>query len=72
MIKKITAFICSIFLGMTCLFAVACTRVKFSLRFMVDDTIYATVSTNGNEAIQMPKDPVKADYTFDGWYCNYI
>ena len=53
---------------MTCLFAVACTRVKFSLRFMVDDTIYATVSTNGNEAIQMPKDPVKADYTFDGWY----
>ena len=35
---------------------------------MVDDSVYATVSTAGREVIQMPNDPVKEDYTFEGWY----
>ena len=36
--------------------------------FMVDETVYASVSTDGNETITMPDDPSKDNYTFDGWY----
>ena len=44
------------------------TKVSFKLNFIVDSEVYATIDTNGNEVIQMPKDPVKEDYIFDGWY----
>ena len=67
--NRIISFFTAIFVGLSCLFTVACnSKTNFSLKFMVDDTVYATVSTNGKEVIQMPKDPVKDDYVFDGWY----
>ena len=46
----------------------ACSKVSVELSFKVDGETYATVSTNGNETIAMPKDPEKAGYVFDGWY----
>ena len=65
--KKIWSFICALFLGVSCL--VGCNKgTNFQLKFMVDDSVYATVNTSGREVIQMPKDPVKEDYTFEGWY----
>ena len=67
-IKRIISFFTAIFVGISCFFSVACSRTNFKLRFIVDDSVYATISTAGNEVIQMPEDPVKEDYTFDGWY----
>ena len=47
----------------------ACSKnVEFQISFIVDDDIYATVSTNGSELIKMPNDPKKEGYTFGGWY----
>ena len=41
---------------------------KFDLDFIVDDEVYATITTAGNATIEMPEDPEKEGYTFDGWY----
>ncbi|MBR7110759.1 MAG: leucine-rich repeat protein, partial [Clostridia bacterium] len=47
----------------------ACVKdVKFKLKFVVDDEIYATIDTSGAEIIQMPENPTKEDYIFDGWF----
>ena len=66
--KKLWSFICALFLGLSCLVGCGKGSTNFQLKFMVDDSVYATVSTSGSEVIQMPKDPVKEDYTFEGWY----
>jgi uncharacterized repeat protein (TIGR02543 family) len=61
-------------LALTLIFAVALGLsscgggVKFNLNFVVDEEVYSTVSTNGNEAIELPANPTKKGYTFDGWY----
>ena len=35
---------------------------------MVDNAVYSTIDTSGNEVISMPTDPTKDGFTFDGWY----
>ena len=48
---------------------VACNKVvKFKIDFVVDEQIYQTVDTVGNEVIQMPENPTKDGCVFDGWY----
>ena len=47
---------------------VACSAVEFKLEFIVDGKVYATINTNGKEVIEMPGDPTKEGYVFDGWY----
>ena len=42
--------------------------VKYNLSFIVDNQIYATINTAGNEIIAIPENPTKEDYIFDGWY----
>ena len=42
--------------------------VEFKVDFVVDDAIYASINTNGNEALKLPKNPEKEGYMFDGWY----
>lgn len=42
--------------------------VEFKVDFMVDGSVYASVSTSGDEVIKMPNDPEKSGYVFDGWY----
>ena len=46
----------------------ACSKVVYKLNFVVDDEVYATINTSGEEKIVMPKDPTKEEYLFDGWY----
>ena len=46
----------------------ACGKVEFKVDFIVDDAVYATINTNGEEVIKMPNDPEKEGYLFDGWY----
>lgn len=42
--------------------------VKYKLQFIVDDAVYYTIDTAGNEAISLPTNPTKTDFEFDGWY----
>lgn len=41
---------------------------KNVITFIVDDEVYATVETKGEEKISLPTNPTKEDYIFDGWY----
>lgn len=55
-----------------CVFASACdfagTNMKYTLYFRVDGEVYASIGTTGDEVIELPADPKKEGYTFDGWY----
>jgi uncharacterized repeat protein (TIGR02543 family) len=43
-------------------------NVPFKIDFIVDGDVYHTVDSKGNEEIQLPADPEKEGYIFDGWY----
>ena len=45
-------------------------KSEFKVQFVVDDEVYATVKTYGEETIEMPEDPEKEGYIFDGWYSD--
>lgn len=49
---------------------VACgeTVDNFNLSFKVDGETYQTLTTNGEETIQIPDNPTKEGYQFEGWY----
>ena len=38
------------------------------LSFSVDGENYATINVTGEDEIQLPEDPAKEGYAFDGWY----
>ncbi len=42
--------------------------VTFSINFIVDGEVYATIKTNGSETISLPDNPQKEGYRFVGWY----
>lgn len=48
----------------------ACDNVSFKINFFVDDTLYESIHTNGNEVISIPRNPEKEGYVFDGWFCD--
>lgn len=43
-------------------------NVSFKIDFIVDGAVIHTIDTKGNEEIQLPADPEKEGYIFDGWY----
>ena len=43
-------------------------NVSFKIDFIVDGAVIHTIDTKGNEEIQVPTDPEKEGYIFDGWY----
>ena len=52
-----------------CLIFTACgSSTKFELNFIVDEEVYSTLTTAGNETIKLPEDPTKEGFIFDGWY----
>ena len=67
--KRIFLFIlsCLLLSAMVLAFS-ACGKVECTVSFMVDDTVYATITTDGKEALKMPGDPAKEGLVFDGWY----
>ena len=71
--KRFLTFILAIATMLMCIFGFsACGgNVEFKINFVVENEVYATVSTSGNEVISMPENPTKDDYTFDGWYFDY-
>ena len=67
--KRVFLFIlsCLLLSAMALAFS-ACGKVECTVSFMVDDAVYATITTDGKEALKMPGDPAKEGLVFDGWY----
>ena len=65
-VLKVSTFL-MLLLAVVMVFA-ACGKMEFKVDFIVDDAIYATINTNGEEVLKMPNDPEKDGYVFDGWY----
>ncbi|MEG2414252.1 MAG: InlB B-repeat-containing protein, partial [Clostridia bacterium] len=68
--KKRTSIIVCLVVMLTMLtaFAAACSDKTFKINFYDGDKAYDTVTTGGKEVITLPTDPVKAGYTFAGWF----
>lgn len=64
-IKEIATIILVLLCALT-LFA--CSNVEFKIEFIVENSVYATINTAGNETLKMPTNPTKDGYIFDGWY----
>ena len=43
-------------------------KVKFKVTFDVDGVSYYEINTQGTEVLQMPADPTKEGFIFDGWF----
>ncbi len=69
--KRLVAITLAILmLVMECVSLFSCGKKveNFELSFNVDGENYATITTTGTETIQIPENPSKDGYTFDGWY----
>ena len=53
---------------MSTVYFVSCSENDFGVNFVVDGEDYASISINGNNDVNMPADPTKEGYIFDGWY----
>lgn len=67
--KRVFLFVlsCLLLSAMALAFS-ACGKVECTVSFMVDDAVYATITTDGKEALKIPGDPAKEGLVFDGWY----
>ena len=67
--KRTLTLLFALMLALTCTLGLtACSKVEFKVDFIVDDQIYSSINTSGEETIKMPNDPAKEGYIFDGWY----
>lgn len=41
---------------------------KYTISFYVDNAIFSTIDTSGNEILTLPNAPQKENYSFKGWY----
>ncbi len=58
--------ICLLFV--VCFALTGCGKVSYKIEFIVDNSVYSTLDTTGNETIKLPDNPTKDGYIFDGWY----
>lgn len=58
----------TIFIFAICILTACNKTIKFKLNFIVDGAIYFTIDTEGNNTIELPTNPTKEGYFFDGWY----
>lgn len=69
--KRFLTLILALTVMLMCIFGLtACgdKEVSFKLNFVVDNEIYATIDTSGDEVISLPENPKKENHSFDGWY----
>ena len=66
--KKLVYILVAICLLVSSIGLTACGGVDCKVNFVVDENVYDTVATNGNETIKLPSNPVKDGYEFEGWY----
>lgn len=65
--KLLILFVCLIAVSLL-VFSACSNTLDFSVNFVVDGSVYSTISTSGNEIIKMPENPTKAGYTFGGCF----
>ncbi len=41
---------------------------KYTISFYVDNKVFSTIETSGNEILTLPDAPQKENYSFEGWY----
>lgn len=46
----------------------ACNSGVFEIKFIDDGTEYSTKKSSGGAIVDMPTDPIKEGYIFDGWF----
>jgi len=69
MSKSIKTFLFAILLLPCAFLLAACSDILgYNINFVVDEQVYQTVKTQGNEYITMPRNPEKLGYEFKGWY----
>ena len=69
-IKTIKSLSLLLFLSLCISMFSACSKLKFKVEFIVDGEVYKTVSTRDKSEIEIPKNPKKEGYEFDGWYLD--
>lgn len=68
---KIIKFLSLLLLSTLCFSMLfSCSNVKFKVEFIVDGEVYKTVSTKDKSEIDIPKNPKKEGFDFDGWYLD--
>ena len=45
---------------------------KYTISFYVDNEIFSTIETSGNEILTLPNAPQKENYSFKGWYFDNV
>ena len=60
--------LCMAICSALCVFTACGGGTNIELSFVVDNEIVQTVKTTGSELIEIPDNPEKTGYTFDGWY----
>lgn len=69
--SKRKAIIVFILLSFFIIFLASCeTKAKFTVYFNVDGNNYHTIATDGREILEMPANPIKEGFEFDGWYLD--
>lgn len=60
----------ALFLMLSCFVMIntGCKETKYSVTFIVDGSIYETVTVKSSEELTMPEAPIKHGYNFDGWF----
>ena len=67
-ITKTLLLLLSLSLCVSMLFS--CSNIKFKVEFIVDGEVYKTVSTKDKSEINIPKNPEKEGFEFDGWFLD--
>ncbi len=68
--RVVFGILCLLLLACSVFSFAACKEESFNISFKVNDEIYQTVTTNGEEAISIPQNPTKDGYNFAGWYLD--
>ena len=50
---------------------ISCNGVSVGINFYVDGELYDGISTEGGETIEMPDNPEKEGYVFQGWFWEF-
>ena len=69
--KSLRTKIFLIILTLALVFGLAACKIPenlIELKFIVDGELYSTVKTSGSDVVDMPSDPKKDGYVFDGWF----
>ena len=61
-------FIFSLILSSIFIFCGCDSTTKYKITFIADNQVYSIVEFSINEEIDLPDDPIKEGYTFNGWY----